>query len=492
MSEKKIKVLFVASEAVPFGKTGGLADVAGSLPKALLAENVQPVVVMPKYKRISEDVRCRMKHIYDGTIMLSWRQKYIGLDVLEYDGIKYCFVDNSDYFYRDDLYGYDDDGERFAFFCRGVLSLLPAMDFWPDVIHMNDWHTAMIAPFLRFDFSRDERYSKIKTVFTIHNLKYQGVFAPSYVTDVLGLDQSLFNNGVLEHRGALNYMKSALVCSDHITTVSRTYAEEIRYAFFGEGLDGLLSQRAGDLTGIINGIDEELYNPAKDESLFYSYDHLSTDKKLDNKRELQKQLGLEEKRRAPLLAIVSRLVEQKGLDLCVRILDELLRTDRVQLVMLGSGDKFYEGWFRGLAWRFPGRVSVNIGFSEELSRRIYGAADLFLMPSIFEPCGISQFIAMRYGAIPVVHAIGGLKDTVIPFDKLNRTGTGFTFESYNAHDFLYAIRRALRVWEDYGLRQSVIINGMKTDCSWKKGAGEYAALYRKLTEEKSQEEESQG
>lgn len=480
VSEKKLKVLFVAAEAVPFVKTGGLADVAGSLPKALMAENIQPVVIMPKYENISADIRCRMEHIYDGKIQLAWRHKYIGLDMLEHDGVKYYFVDNSDYFCRKELYGYDDDAERFAFFCRGVLSLLPAMDFWPDVIHMNDWHTAMIAPYLKFDFGADDRYAGIKTVFTIHNLKYQGVFDPRYVTDVLGLNQSLFDNGVLEQSGALNYMKSAIVCSDHITTVSRTYAEEIRYSYFGEGLDGLLSQRSGDLTGIVNGIDGDMYNPEEDAKLYYTYNFRSIDKKLDNKQELQRQLGLEENRSVPMLAIISRLVEQKGFDLCVRIMDELLRTDRVQLVVLGTGDKFYEDWFMGLAWRFPGRVSVNIGFSDELSRRAYAAADLFLMPSVFEPCGLSQLIAMRYGAIPVVHAIGGLKDTVEPFDKLNLTGTGFTFESYNAHDFLYAIRRALGVWEDYELRHSVMRNAMEADFGWAQSAKEYAELYARL------------
>lgn len=483
MAEKKLNVLFVASEAVPFVKTGGLADVAGSLPKALMAENIQPVVIMPKYQSIPEEMRCRMEHIYDGSIRLAWRQKYIGLDMLEHDGVKYYFVDNGDYFHREKLYGYDDDAERFAFFCRGVLSLLPAMDFWPEVIHLNDWHTAMIAPYLKYDFSGDERYRDIKTVFTIHNLKYQGVFNPDYVTDVLGLDRALFDSGVLEQSGALNYMKSAIVCCDHITTVSRTYAEEVRYSYFGEGLDGLLGQRAGDLTGIVNGIDGDMYNPEDDKCLYHTYNIRTIDKKLDNKQELQKQLGLEENRSIPMLAIISRLVEQKGFDLCVRIMDELLRTDKVQLVVLGTGDKFYEDWFMGLAWRFPGRVSVNIGFSDELSRRIYAAADLLLMPSVFEPCGISQLIAMRYGAIPVVHAIGGLRDTVVPFDKLNLTGTGFTFESYNAHDFLYAIRRALGVCEDYELRSSVMRNAMEADFSWAKSAGEYAALYRRLTEQ---------
>ena len=407
-----MKILYVAAEAVPFAKTGGLADVAGSLPKALKADGVDVRVIMPKFGKIPEAYRNAMEHVYDGELPVAWRKKYVGLDKYELDGVTYYFVDNEEYFNREGFYGYDDDAERFSFFSRAVLDLLQAMDFWPDVIHTNDWHAGLVNVFLKLDHMGDARYERIKTVYTIHNLKYQGVFPKDVMPDVLGLDWKYFNNGDLEFYDAVNFMKGGIIYADAITTVSKTYAKEIQYPYFGEHLDGLLRSREQDLSGIVNGIDYSVYNPRTDKYIFETYDEESLDRKLDNKIALQKSLGLPERRNVPLIAIVSRLVEPKGMDLVVRMMDEILQHEDIQLVVLGTGEKRYEDWFKGLAWRYPKKVSVNIYFSNELAQRIYAGADIFLMPSKYEPCGIGQLIALRYGTIPVVRQTGGLKDTV--------------------------------------------------------------------------------
>ncbi len=308
-----MKVLYVAAEAVPFAKTGGLADVAGSLPKALKEDGVDVRVIMPKFGKIPEEYRDKMEHVYDGELNVAWRSKYVGLDKYELDGVTYYFVDNEEYFNREGFYGYDDDAERFSFFCRAVLNLLPAMDFWPDVINTNDWHAGLVNVFLKLEHMGDERYEKIKTVYTIHNLKYQGVFPKDVMSDVLGLDWKYFNNGDLEFYDAVNFMKGGIIYADHVTTVSKTYANEIQYPYFGEHLDGLLRARQDDLTGIVNGIDYDAYNPATDKMIFKTYDDTTLDRKRDNKTELQNKLGLPVDRNVPLVAIVSRLVEPKGM-----------------------------------------------------------------------------------------------------------------------------------------------------------------------------------
>ena len=475
-----IRVLYAAAEAVPFVKTGGLADVAGSLPKALKAQGIDIRVVMPKYGQIAAQYRDRMVHIYDGTLPVAWRSKYVGVDSLKLDGITYYFIDNEEYFRREGFYGYEDDAERFSFFCRAVLNLLPAIDFWPDVIHANDWHTGLIPVLLRLEHMGDERYEQIRTVFTIHNLKYQGIFSKDVMTDVLGLDWKYFTNGDLEFYDAVNFMKGAIVYSDYITTVSRTYAQEIQYEYFGEGMDGLLRDRRDHLFGIVNGLDYEVYNPRTDENLFETYDVATLDRKIDNKVALQRALGLPEDRRVPMLALVSRLVPPKGLDLVTRIFDELLQHEDMQLVVLGTGDKIYEDWFRGLAWRFPTKVSANICFSNQLAQRIYAASTHFLMPSCYEPCGIGQLIALRYGSIPVVRETGGLKDTVQQYDKYTGKGNGFLFSNYNAHEFMFAIKRALSLYKNLELWHWVVANAMQSDYSWTKSAQEYRGLYEKL------------
>ena len=476
-----MKILYVAAEAVPFAKTGGLADVAGSLPKALKADGVDVRVIMPKFGKIPEAYRNAMEHVYDGELPVAWRKKYVGLDKYELDGVTYYFVDNEEYFNREGFYGYDDDAERFSFFSRAVLDLLQAMDFWPDVIHTNDWHAGLVNVFLKLDHMGDARYERIKTVYTIHNLKYQGVFPKDVMPDVLGLDWKYFNNGDLEFYDAVNFMKGGIIYADAVTTVSKTYAKEIQYPYFGEHLDGLLRSREQDLSGIVNGIDYSVYNPRTDKYIFETYDEESLDRKLDNKIALQKSLGLPERRNVPLIAIVSRLVEPKGMDLVVRMMDEILQHEEIQLVVLGTGEKRYEDWFKGLAWRYPKKVSVNIYFSNELAQRIYAGADIFLMPSKYEPCGIGQLIALRYGTIPVVRQTGGLKDTVQQYNKYTQEGNGFVFENYNAHEMMYALKRALSFYGNYEIWHKIQLNAVQADYSWKRSAKEYEALYERLT-----------
>ena len=479
-----MKVLYVASEAVPFCKTGGLADVAGTLPKALKDAGVDIRVIMPKFGAISEKYRNDMEHVYDGTVNVSWRSKYVGIDKYELDGVTYYFVDNEEYFNREGFYGYDDDAERFSFFCRAILNSLEAMDFWPDVINANDWHSALVPVLLKLEHQGDERYADIKTIFTIHNLKYQGVFPKTVMDDVLGLDWQYFNNGDLEFYDAVNYMKGGIIYADYVSTVSKTYAQEIQYEYFGEHLDGLLRKRRDDLYGIVNGIDYDTFNPATDKNLFVNYDNTdkfnSFERKCDNKEKLQELLGLPKGRKIPMVSMVTRLVAAKGLDLVVRMMDELLQHEDFQFVLLGTCDKVYEDWFKGLAWRFPNKVSANIRFSNELAQRIYASSDIFLMPSNYEPCGIGQLIAMRYGAVPVVRETGGLKDTVQQYDKYAKSGNGFVFSNYNAHEMMYSLKRALSTYGSFEVWMQIEYNAMNSDYSWKESAREYKELYEKL------------
>lgn len=476
-----LKVLYVASEAVPFVKTGGLADVAGSLPKELKQKGVDVRVVIPKYSGIKEEYRNNMEHIYDGEINVSWRKKYLGIDRYDYKDVPFYFIDNQEYFYREGYYGYPDDVERFTFFCRAVLEMLPHIDFWPDVIHMNDWQTGLISVYLKLEHNEDVRYNKIKTIYTIHNLKYQGRFWKGYLPDVLGLDWKCFNNGDLEYFDDINFMKGAIVYSDKVTTVSRSYAKEIQDPYYGEGLEGMLQKRDADLSGIINGLDYEDYNPETDKYIFKNFDvHNAIAIKGDNKEQLQKKLGLPVNRKIPMIGMVTRLVEAKGLDLVTRILDELLEYENVQFVILGTGDRQYEDWFKGLVWRYPKKVSANIFFNNELAHQIYAASDLFLMPSQYEPCGIGQLIALRYGTVPIVRATGGLKDTVEAYNNYTQTGNGFSFNNYNAHELLFSIKRAIDGIADDRKHIYLVENAMTADYSWEESAKQYKELYNSL------------
>ncbi|KWX70034.1 glycogen synthase GlgA [Paenibacillus jilunlii] len=474
-----MKVLFAAAEAHPFVKTGGLADVIGALPKALKGEGVDVRVILPKYRGIPEKFVSQMEHVAALTVPVGWRNQYCGIERIVYDGIPVYFIDNEYYFGRDGIYGYMDDGERFSFFNRAVLECLETLDFQPDVLHCHDWHAAVIPMLLQAHYRHNPFYSEIRTVFTIHNLLYQGVFPYSVLGELLGLDDSYFLG--VEYYGNVNFMKAGIVYSDHITTVSPTYSEEIRTAYYGYGLDGLLSSRADSLSGIVNGIDTKIYNPASDPQIYTRY-RTNLAKKAENKIALQQELGLPVAPYIPLVAMVTRLVDSKGLDLLTRVLDELLYYDDIQFVLLGTGDEVYERWFREAQWRYPTKLSSQILFSDALSRKIYAASDLFLMPSKFEPCGIGQLLALRYGSIPVVRETGGLNDTVHAYNEVTGEGNGFTFKDYNAHDMMYTLRRAVSFYHKPEHWKKVTKNAFAGDYSWNVSAQQYMEIYNRILE----------
>lgn len=476
-----MKVLFVASEAAPFIKTGGLADVMGALPKALQALGVEPALVIPNYEGVGESYKKEMQTVYEGSVDLSWRSQYLGVKKLVQDGIPVYFLDNEYYFKREKLYGYHDDAERFAFFAKAALAMLHYIDFKPDVIHTNDWHTGMLGAYLKEDFMQDPFYQGMKNIYTIHNLKYQGVFGREIVEDVLGMPLRLLYNGNIENAGNVNFMKAGMCYADYITTVSPSYAEEITYPYFGEGLEDYVALCAGKISGILNGLDEKEYDPETDSNIPVTFDAANVlIKKPLAKEALQRELGLAVNREIPVLAMITRLVEAKGLDLVMHIMDELME-EQVQLVVVGTGDEEYANALRELAWRHPGSVSVNILFNEGLARRVYAGADMFIMPSRYEACGLSQMIAMRYGTIPVVRETGGLKDSVINFDKYTTPeGNGFSFANFNAHELLFTIKRGLTCYEEKPLWEKIVQNAMHSDNSWSRSAQAYADLYTRI------------
>ena len=476
-----MKVLFVASEAAPFIKTGGLADVMGALPKALQALGVEPALVIPNYEGVGEAYKNAMETVYEGSVDLSWRNQYLGVKKLVQDGIPVYFIDNEYYFKRDKLYGYDDDAERFAYFSKAALAMLNYIDFKPDVIHTNDWHTGLLGAYLKEDFMQDPYFQGMKNVYTIHNLKYQGVFGRNIVEDVLGLPLRLLYIGNIENAGDVNFMKAGMCYADFITTVSPSYAEEITYPYFGEGLEDYVALCAGKISGILNGLDEQEYNPETDPYIPVRFDASNVlVKKPLAKEALQRELGLTVNREIPVLGMITRLVEAKGLDLVMHIMDELME-EQVQLVVVGTGDEEYADALRELAWRHPGSVSVNILFNEGLARRVYAGSDMFIMPSRYEACGLSQMIAMRYGTVPVVRETGGLKDSVINFDKYNTPeGNGFSFANFNAHELLFTIKRGLTCYAAKPLWEKVVYNAMHSDNSWNRSAQAYADLYAKI------------
>ena len=473
-----MKVLFVASEAAPFIKTGGLADVMGALPKALQALGVEPALVIPNYEGVGEAYKNAMETVYEGSVDLSWRNQYLGVKKLVQDGIPVYFIDNEYYFKRDKLYGYDDDAERFAYFSKAALAMLNYIDFKPDVIHTNDWHTGLLGAYLKEDFMQDPYFQGMKNVYTIHNLKYQGVFGRNIVEDVLGLPLRLLYIGNIENAGDVNFMKAGMCYADFITTVSPSYAEEITYPYFGEGLEDYVALCAGKISGILNGLDEQEYNPETDPYIPVRFDASNVlVKKPLAKEALQRELGLTVNREIPVLGMITRLVEAKGLDLVMHIMDELME-EQVQLVVVGTGDEEYADALRELAWRHPGSVSVNILFNEGLARRVYAGSDMFIMPSRYEACGLSQMIAMRYGTVPVVRETGGLKDSVINFDKYNTPeGNGFSFANFNAHELLFTIKRGLTCYAAKPLWEKIVYNAMHSDNSWNRSAQAYADLY---------------
>lgn len=476
-----MNTLFVASEAVPFIKTGGLADVAGALPLALQKQGVDARVVIPLYQDIPQGMKDQMTFVKVMWVPLSWRSQYCGIFQAQVEGVTYYLLDNQYYFGRKGLYGYFDDGERFAFFAKAALELLMHIDFEPEIIHCNDWQCGLIPYYLnKFYREAGKVYESLQAVFTIHNIQYQGVFPPDIVENVLGVEWEEYAGGYLQFDNCVNFMKAGILSATAITTVSPTYALEIQNAYYAHGLQDLLYAEKQKLCGIINGIDTAAYDPSTDRRLFANYSRDNLEGKKVNKRELQNLLGLPVREDVPVIGIVSRLVDHKGFDLIAAVLNDIL-SDDMQLVVLGVGDWRYEEMMRSAQGAYPGKVSANILFNSDLAQKIYAGCDMLLMPSQSEPCGLSQLIAMRYGTVPIVRETGGLKDTVHPFIKETLDGNGFTFANYNAHDMLYVIRQAEETYRDPALWQKVVQNAMDTDVSWGKPAKEYFALYQKIT-----------
>jgi len=480
-----MKILFAASEAVPFVKTGGLADVVGALAPVLAKEGHDVRVVIPQFSAIPREWLSQMSHVCDFEVQLGWRRQYCGVESLKKDGVTWYFIDNKFYFGRPYIYGMGgDEYERFGFFCRSVLNMLPLIDFQPEVIHAHDWQSGMIPALLKIQYSHLPFYAGIKTLFTIHNLQYQGIFGIREVQDVLGLGDSLWTNDKLECYGCANFMKAALVYSDIITTVSPSYAEEIQTAYYGERLDGLLRERKKDLFGVLNGINIDEYDPQKDPSIAAHFGPEDLTGKAACKKALQEYLGLNVNPDTAVIGMVGRLSNQKGLDLVDYVITDMMRQD-IQLIVLGMGEGRYFSLFSWAEGEYKGRIAARFTMDHTLAHQIYAGADLFLMPSQFEPCGLSQMIAMRYGTLPIVRETGGLRDTVLSYNEANGEGNGFSFFNYNAHDMLHTIERAVSFYKTrpdvWHLLQE---RGMKGDYSWKHSAQEYMRLYRMLFEKR--------
>ena len=470
-----MKVLYATSEAYPFAMSGGLADVAGALPKALRKRLVGCRVILPLYDTISEELRSKMNFITSITVPVSWRRQYCGIFEARHDGVIYYLIDNQYYFKRDSLYGFYDDAERFAFFSRAVLEAIPYIDYTPDIIHCNDWQTAMVPVYLDRFYKHDPKYANIKTVYTIHNIQYQGKYGNELIGDVLGLPDE--DAGLVTYDGCVNLMKAAIQCSEKVTTVSPTYAKEILDPYFSHGLDGILKEYTYKLCGIVNGIDTSVYDPETDPNIFAHYNKDDFSLKAVNKSELQKTMGLPENADTPVIGIVSRLVGHKGFDLVKRVFEEMLEWD-VQFAILGSGEMEFETFFYEMSQKHPEKVAFKLGFIPALARKIYAGADIFLMPSKSEPCGLAQMIALRYGTIPIVRRTGGLNDTIS--DSGDGKGNGFTFESYNAHDMKDSVERAVKGYADREGWNILKKRAMECDNSWNTSAGSYIGLYKEL------------
>lgn len=470
-----MKILYAASEAYPFAMSGGLADVAGALPKALRKRLVGCRVVMPLYDSISEELRANMNFIAGITVPVAWRRQYCGIFEAKVDGVIYYLLDNQYYFKRENLYGYYDDAERYAFFSRAVLEMIQYIDYKPDIIHCNDWQTALIPVFLNALYRENEVHRNIHTVFTIHNIQYQGKYGHELIGDVLGLPEG--TSQVIDYDNCVNFMKGGIQEADRVTTVSPTYAKEILDPYFAHGLDGILRSLSDKVSGIVNGIDVEVYNPESDKFIFENFSAETIDKKAVNKEGLQKELGLPVRDNVPVIGIVTRLVKHKGLDLVKHVFEDILKAD-VQVAILGSGEWEFESFFNEMAQKYPEKVAFKMGFIPALARKIYAGADIFLMPSQSEPCGLAQMVALRYGTIPIVRETGGLADTIK--DSGDNEGNGFTFKSYNAHDMLETVWRALQGYSDKKGWSVLKARAMLCDNSWGKSANEYIKLYKQI------------
>lgn len=475
-----MKVLFAASEATPFVKTDSFADFAGGLPPALHKLGVDVRVVLPLYEVISSGWRDRMTLVHSTTVALSWRQVYCGFYKLEENGITYYLVENDFYFKRTGIYGHFDDGERFSFFSRAVVELLLRLVWKPDIVHLNDWQTALVPIYLQELSEQYPFLKEIKSVFTIHNIGYQGRFSKDILGDVCGISESWFDNGTLEFMDNISMLKGAILTADRVTTVSPSYAEELRFPFYAKGLEGAISSISDHFYGILCGIDTNLYNPGTDPVIRYNYTSSEIEKKQKNKRFLQLLLNLDEAPDTAIIAYVGKLIYGKGIDLIIPTFERIMQQN-VQFIVLGTGDYDYEKFFRNAEMQYKGRVSVNITSSDELARRIYAGGDFLLMPSQSEPCGRNQMAAMLYGMLPIVRETGGLKDTVGQYDPLTGDGNGFTFSDYNANDMLAAIDTAVRFFNSGSVHRNIMIrNNMKSDFSWRRTALQYIKLYKEM------------
>ena len=480
-----MNILFSASECVPFVKTGGLADVVGSLAPVLAAQGLDVRVMLPLYSAIPLEWQQKMQFVLHFDVQLGWRRQYCGVMMLKKDGVTYYFLDNKYYFGRPYIYGLGgDEYERYGFFCRAVLNALPLLEFHPDVLHAHDWQSGMVPALLKIQYAHLPFYADIRSIFTIHNLQYQGIFGIREVQDVLGLGDGLWSSDKLECYGCANFMKAGLVYSDAISTVSPSYAEEITTAYYGERLDGLIRTRRDSLYGVLNGIDTTEYDPETDPLIYQNYSLADMSGKAENKRRLQEELGLKVDPEIPLIAMVGRLTNQKGLDLLDCVLGDIMADD-VQLAVLGMGDARYTNLFSWAEGQYRGKLAARFAMDHALAHKLYAAADFFLMPSLFEPCGLSQLISMRYGTIPIVRETGGLRDTVLSYNEYNHDGNGFTFLNYNAHDMLMVIKRAMYYYvNDKDVLAKLQKRGMEADFSWGHSARDYVAIYEKLTGKK--------
>jgi starch synthase len=472
-----MNILFVSAEAEPFAKTGGLGDVIGSLPKELLNYGVDARVIMPLYQSIKGRFKNSLILINEFFVQLSWRKQYCALYVIDHEGIRFYFIDNDQYFGRERYYGYYDDGERFAFFSKAVLEAMNQMDFQPDVLHCNEWQTALVPVYLKTDYKAMKNYKAIRTVLTIHNIEYQGIFDLNIAGDLFGITDE--DRHLIEDQGHINILKGGIVCCDKLTTVSPTYAAELKHHFYARGLEHIIRENESKFYGIINGIDRVLWNPETDPIIAQNYNSRSPNRKKANKLALQEQLGLRLDPDIPIIAMIGRLVAHKGLDMVKSKFDQIMSED-IQFVMLGTGEPEYEQFFIQKAEQYHGRASATIHFSKDLSNKIYASAQFFLMPSMIEPCGIAQMLALRYGTIPIVRETGGLKDSIKAFDPITGEGNGVTFHDYADVEMLAAIKRALTYFRDSNLWKKMVRNAFRSDFSWKMPGLAYIDLYKSL------------
>lgn len=475
-----MKVLFCTSECHPFFKTGGLGDVSSALPKELKKKNMDVRVVVPYFSKIPYELKEQCRDIYHFTVDVGWRKQYCGIKHLKYNSIDYYFIDNEYYFNRPNIYGDYDDGEKFAFFQMAIIEMLEKIDFVPDIMHLNDHHTAMIPFLLKEKYGWVNAFKQIKTLLTIHNLEFQGQYSPDILPELFGMGTERYYDGTIRYNEALNFMKAGILYSDKITTVSPSYAREIQTKEFGFGLDPILRMESHKISGILNGIDYEEFNPETDRNLKQQYNVTTIEKKKLNKAELQKRLGLAVREDIPVIGIVSRLTYQKGFHILLAEMENLLQFD-VQVVLLGTGDTMFEHQLSYFGYKYPEKASINISFDETLAQQIYAGVDLFLMPSGTEPCGLSQMMAMRYGTLPIVHEVGGLRDSVIPFNPITGEGTGFGFNNFQPYYLMEVLKKAIFLYlDDKLVFEKLMKQAMKKDFSWSQSSQQYITLYDNL------------